>query len=66
MLKCRLKEIRLREFMQDNKREFAKTLNVKYQTYVKWENEESYPNLELAYSVARRLDKAVTDIWYLD
>ena len=66
MLKCKLKKIRLKEFLQDNKIEFAKMLNVKYQTYVKWENEESYPNLETAYSIAKKLNRAVTDIWYLD
>ena len=66
MLKCRLKESRLKEFMEDNKVEFAKTLGVPSSTYDKWERCKAYPRLELAYEIAKILDKAITDIWYLD
>lgn len=66
MLKCRLKEIRLKEFMIDSKVEFARLLNVPMQTYVKWENNKSYPNLNLAYEIAKKLNKEVTEVWYLE
>lgn len=66
MLKCRLKEIRLKEYMIDSKVEFANLLNVPMQTYVKWENNKSYPNLNLAYEIAKKLNKEVTEIWYLE
>lgn len=66
MLKCRLKEIRLKDFMIDSKAEFARKLNVPVQTYTNWEKELSYPNLSLAYEIARKLNKKVTEIWYLE
>lgn len=66
LLKCRLKEIRLKEYMIDSKVEFANLLNVPMQTYVKWENNKSYPNLNLAYEIAKKLNKEVTEIWYLE
>ncbi|MBS4958919.1 MULTISPECIES: helix-turn-helix transcriptional regulator [Clostridium] len=66
MLKCRLQEIRLREFMIDNKTEFARKLNVPIQTYTNWEKSISYPNLTLAYEIAKKLNKEVTEIWYLE
>lgn len=66
MLKCRLQEIRLREFMIDNRTEFARKLNVPIQTYTNWERGISYPNLTLAYEIAKKLNKEVTEIWYLE
>ncbi len=52
--------------MIDSKVEFANLLNVPMQTYVKWENNKSYPNLNLAYEIAKKLNKEVTEIWYLE
>lgn len=52
--------------MIDSKVEFANFLNVPMQTYVKWENNKSYPNLNLAYEIAKKLNKEVTEIWYLE
>ena len=66
MLRCRLKEIRLKEFMIDSKAEFARKLCIPIQTYTNWEKELSYPNLNLAYEIAKKLNKEVTEIWYLD
>lgn len=66
MLRCRLKEIRLKEFMIDSKVEFARKLCVPTQTYTNWEKELSYPNLNLAYEIARKLNKEITEIWYLE
>lgn len=66
MLRCRLKEIRLKEFMIDSKTEFARKLGIPIQTYTNWEKELSYPNLKLAYEIAEKLDKEITQIWYLE
>lgn len=66
MLRCRLKEIRLKEFMIDSKTEFARKLCIPIQTYTNWEKGLSYPNLNLAYEIAKKLNKEVTDIWYLE
>lgn len=66
MLRNRFKEIRMKEYMIDSKTEFARMLEVRKQTYIKWENEVSSPNLELAFTIAKKLNKQVTDIWYED
>lgn len=65
MLKCRLKEIRMKEFMY-NKLEFSKFLNIPYTTYCNWEAGLSTPKLEQAYLIADKLNKVITDIWYLE
>ena len=64
LLRCKLKEIRLKEFMIDSKTEFANMLGIPVQTYIKWENEKSYPNLDLAFTIAKKLNKEVIEIWY--
>ncbi|MEG0133424.1 MAG: helix-turn-helix domain-containing protein [Clostridium sp.] len=66
MVKNRLREIRLREYLMDSKSEFARMLNIQIQTYIKWENEESNPNLDLAFTIAKKLNKQIIDIWYQD
>jgi DNA-binding XRE family transcriptional regulator len=65
-VKNRLKEIRMREYMIQSKSEFARFLGVKEQAYIKWENEESSPNMELALMIAEKLNKSIDDIWYLE
>jgi DNA-binding XRE family transcriptional regulator len=65
-VKNRLKEIRMREYMIQSKSEFARFLGVKEHAYIKWENEESSPNMELALAIAQKLNKRVDEIWYLD
>lgn len=64
MIKNKLKEIRMKEYMIESKSEFARMLNVPVQTYIKWENEESSPNLDLAFTIAKKLNRTVIDIWY--
>lgn len=51
--------------MVDSKTEFARMLGVPIQTYNNWEKELSYPNLNLAYEIAKKLNKEITEIWYL-
>jgi len=63
-VKNKLKEIRMKEHGIDSKSEFARMLEVPVQTYIKWENGESCPNLNLAITIAKKLNKTVEDIWY--
>ena len=63
-VKNKLKEIRMREYGIDSKSEFARMLDIPVQTYIKWENGESSPNLNLAITIAKKLNKTVEDIWY--
>ncbi|MDU1602833.1 MAG: helix-turn-helix domain-containing protein [Clostridium sp.] len=64
MIKSNLKEIRMKEYAIDSKSEFARMLEVPVQTYIKWENGESSPNLNLALTIAKKLNKTIEDIWY--
>lgn len=64
MIKNNLKEIRMKEYAIDSKSEFARMLEVPVQTYIKWENWESSPNLDLAFTIAKKLNKTIEDIWY--
>jgi DNA-binding XRE family transcriptional regulator len=65
-VKNRLKEIRMREYMVQSKSEFARFLGIKEHAYIKWENEEASPNMEVALMVANKLNRKIDDIWYLD
>lgn len=60
----RLKEIRMKEYMIDNKCEFARMLGIEAHTYLKWESGTA-PTLKLALIVAKKLNKKVEDIWQL-
>jgi putative transcriptional regulator len=64
MIKNNLKEIRMKEYAIDSKSEFARMLEVPVQTYIKWENGESSPNLNLALTIAKKLNKTIENIWY--
>lgn len=50
--------------MIESKSEFARFLGVKEHAYIKWENGESCPNLDLALTIAKKLNRKVDDIWY--
>lgn len=63
MVKNRLKEIRMREYMLSSK-EFAKLLGVPISTYSQWENESNNPTLNKAFEVAKILNRNLEDIWY--
>ena len=56
----------MKEYMIESKSEFARFLGIKEHAYIKWENEESAPAMELALQVARKLNRKVDDIWYLE
>lgn len=65
-LKCRLKEIRMKELMIESKSEFARRLEVEIHTYSNWENEVSTPNLSTAFMIAKKLNRHIEDIWYFE
>lgn len=63
MVKNRLKEIRMKEYMMTSQ-EFASMLDIKLSTYSRWENGENNPNLEKAFEIAKKLKKEITEVWY--
>ena len=65
MVKNRLREIRMREYLMEQK-EFAAFLGVGLTTYFNWEKGTSKPPLEKAIEIANKLDKDVREIWYLE
>ncbi|HII4507124.1 helix-turn-helix transcriptional regulator [Clostridium perfringens] len=61
----KLREIRMREFLM-NSVDFAKKLGVNLKTYSNWEKNRSKPPLEEALRIAKVLNRAVEDIWFLE
>lgn len=65
MVKNRLKEIRMKEYVM-SPGEFAEFLGMSIKTYSGWENEFSRPTLEKALYISKKLNKNVNEIWYLE
>lgn len=65
MVKNRLKEIRMKEYMM-NQKDFADKLHIPVKVYWSWENGKSNPTLERALEVSKRLNKNINDLWYLE
>lgn len=65
MVKNKLKDIRMREYAEDPK-DFAKRLDVNIKTYYVWENGAQLPGSKTMLEVAKKLNKKVEDIWWLD
>ncbi|WP_073249257.1 helix-turn-helix transcriptional regulator [Caloramator proteoclasticus] len=65
MVKNRLKEIRMREYMM-NQKVFAEFIEIDIKSLSNWERNISRPNLEIALKIAKKLNKKVEDIWYLE
>ena len=65
MIRNNLKSIRMQEFMM-NKREFAKTIGVAEQQYLRYENALALPSLEVSLKISHILNKSVNDIWILE
>lgn len=63
VLQNRLREIRFKEYAASST-DFAKKLGVSISVYSAWERGKTFPSLEKAYDVAKRLDRTVIDIWY--
>lgn len=64
-VKNRLKEIRMREYMM-GPGEFAKLLGTDIKNYNNWESGRSRPRLEIALCIAKKLNKKVEEIWYIE
>jgi DNA-binding XRE family transcriptional regulator len=64
-VKNRLKDIRNREYAMERE-EFAQFLDVPITSYYSYERNYSRPVLEKALEIARKLNKKVEDIWYLE
>lgn len=65
MVKNKLKEIRMREYAEEPK-EFAKRLEVNVKTYYVWESGAALPSSLKMLEVAKKLNKLVNDIWWLE
>ena len=64
-MKNRLKEIRMKEYMM-NITQFAKYVEMNNKILSSWENNKSRPTLERALIIAKKLNKSVNEIWYLE
>lgn len=65
MIKNKLKEIRMTEYQMDRK-EFALYIGINQKTYYGWENGNTSPSLLTSLEVAKKLNKNVNEIWYID
>lgn len=65
MVKNKLKEIRMREYMMNSK-EFCKVIDVKPNTYSQIEGNKQQGNIETILKIANALNRKVEDIWYLE
>lgn len=63
MIKNRLKEIRMKEYMLTQK-EFAKLLNADITHYNRWENNKMQPNSEMMFDICKKLNKKIEDVFY--
>ena len=64
MIKNKLKEIRMREYLME-KGEFAKFLELSDSFYSQLESGKRWASLEKAFEIAQKLNKKVDDIWYI-
>ena len=64
-MKNKLKVIRMREYMMEPQ-DFSDLICINYKTYYSWERGVAGPSLQTALEVAKKLNKKVEDIWYLE
>lgn len=60
----KLKEIRMKEYMMDQK-EFSQMIGIKKSTYNSIELNKVQGNAETLLTIAKALNRKVEDIWYL-
>lgn len=46
--------------------EFAKLIGTDIKNYSNWESNRSRPRLEIAIEIAKKLNRKVEDIWYIE
>lgn len=64
-IKNKLKEIRMRDYLMEPE-EFAKILDINIKSYYSYEKGSSRPTLEKSLEIAKKLNKKLEEIWYLD
>lgn len=64
MVKNRLKEIRMREYML-NQKDFCRLIGISQSTYNPIENNTKQGNAETILLIAKGLNRRVEEIWYL-
>lgn len=62
-IKNRLKEIRMKEYMM-NQKEFAEFLGIDYRQYNRYEN-GVVPSLEVVLKICKKLNKNIEQVFYL-
>ncbi|WP_354090325.1 helix-turn-helix transcriptional regulator [Clostridium gasigenes] len=65
MVRNKLKEIRMKEYLMAPG-EFAKYIGTDIKNYSNWETGRSRPKLEIALKIAKKLNKTVEEIWFLE
>ena len=55
----------MREYMMEPQ-DFSDLICINYKTYYSWERGVAGPSLQTALEVAKKLNKKVEDIWYLE
>lgn len=65
MVRNRLKEIRMKNYMM-NSREFSKMLGIGASTYSQIETQKQQGNIETILKISKSLNLKVEDIWYLE
>ena len=65
MVKNRLKEIRMRNYMM-NATEFCKILGINTSTYSMIESNKQQGNIETILKISKALNLKVEDIWHLE
>ncbi len=64
-VKNKLKEIRMREYLM-NQKEFCELIGISQSTYNPIENNVKQGNAETLLIIAKGLNRKVEDIWYLN
>lgn len=64
MVKNRLKEIRMREYLM-NMKEFAEVLDINYRQYTEYEK-GVIPKIETIFKIAKKLNRSIEEIFYME
>lgn len=65
-VKNKLKEIRMKEYMMNQKEFCSEVLKINRRTYSSLERNEVQGNLETAFKIAESLKRTIEDIWYYE
>ncbi|MDU6337849.1 helix-turn-helix transcriptional regulator [Clostridium sporogenes] len=65
MVKNRLKEIRMREYMMNQKEFCEQILKLSVSTYNPIEQNKAQGNIETILKIAKALNRSVEEIWYM-